>query len=92
MQMAYYEGGVVIPRVSENQFLAGARLPVQQAQPGDLVFWAYDKRDVRTYHHVAMYLGNGKIVEAQQDGVPIHIRPLQWDEPELVQQAVRPGV
>ncbi|HEX2133299.1 MAG TPA: NlpC/P60 family protein, partial [Actinophytocola sp.] len=45
-----------------------------------------------TIHHVAMYLGDGKIGEAQQTGVPVHIRPVRWGEPELMGQAVRPGV
>jgi cell wall-associated NlpC family hydrolase len=39
-----------------------------------------------------MYLGDGKIVEAQQTGVPVHIRPVRWGEAELMAQAVRPGV
>jgi len=39
-----------------------------------------------------MYLGDGKVVEAQQTGVPVHIRPFSFDEGELVPQAVRPGV
>ncbi len=70
----------------------GAMLPVEEAQPGDLVFWAYDSSDPATIHHVAMYLGDGRIVEAQQTGVPVHTRAISWDEPGLVPQAVRPGV
>lgn len=92
MLQAYREAGITLPRVSRQQFRAGAMLPVEQAQPGDLLFWAYDRDDPATIHHVAMYLGDGKIVEAQQTGVPVHIRPVRWGEPELVAQAVRPGV
>ncbi|GAB3446865.1 C40 family peptidase [Actinophytocola sediminis] len=92
MLQAYRDAGITLPRVSRQQFRAGAMLPVEQAQPGDLLFWAYDQDDPATIHHVAMYLGENKIVEAQQDGVPVHIRPVRWGEPELVAQAVRPGV
>lgn len=92
MLQAYREAGITLPRVSRQQFRAGALLPVEQAQPGDLLFWAYDTNDPNTIHHVAMYLGDGKIVEAQQTGVPVHIRPVRWGEAELVAQAVRPGV
>jgi peptidoglycan DL-endopeptidase CwlO len=92
MLQAYREAGVTLPRVSRQQFEAGAMLPVKQAKPGDLLFWAYDESNPATIHHVAMYLGDGKIVEAQQDGVPVHTRPVSFTENELVPQAVRPGV
>ncbi|MFL6144943.1 MAG: C40 family peptidase [Labedaea sp.] len=92
MLQAYRAAGITLPRVSRDQFRAGALLPVAQAQPGDLLFWAYDPSNPATIHHVAMYLGDGKIVEAQQTGVPVHVRPVSWTEAELVAQAVRPGV
>ena len=92
MLQAYRSAGILLPRVSRDQFHAGALLPVAQAQPGDLLFWAYDTSNPETIHHVAMYLGDGKIVEAQQTGVPVHIRAVSWTEAELVGQAVRPGV
>ncbi len=92
MLQSYREAGVTLPRVSRQQFQAGAMLPVKDAKPGDLLFWAYDTSNPATIHHVAMYLGDGKIVEAQQTGVPVHIRPVNFTENELVPQAVRPGV
>ncbi|SFQ16301.1 NlpC/P60 family protein [Amycolatopsis arida] len=92
MLRAYEAAGITLPRVSRDQYRAGAMLPVEQSQPGDLLFWAYDPANPKTIHHVAMYLGDGKMVEAQQSGVPVHVRSVSWDEPELVAQAVRPGV
>jgi cell wall-associated NlpC family hydrolase len=92
MLRAYEAAGVTLPRVSRDQYKAGAMLPVEEAQPGDLLFWAYDPSNPSTIHHVAMYLGDGRIVEAQQTGVPVHTRPVSWDEGELVPQAIRPGV
>ncbi|MET9264044.1 C40 family peptidase [Amycolatopsis sp. NPDC004079] len=92
MLRAYESAGVVLPRVSQDQYKAGAMLPVREAQPGDLIFLATDPADPTTIHHVAMYLGDGKIVEAQQTGVPVHIRPFSFDERQVVPQAVRPGV
>ncbi|MGQ0837699.1 C40 family peptidase [Actinokineospora sp.] len=92
MLQAFRTAGVTLPRTSRQQYRAGALLPVEQAQPGDLLFWAYDETDPATIHHVAMYLGDGKIVEAQQNGVPVHIRAVKWTEGELLDQAVRPGV
>lgn len=92
MLQSYRSAGITLPRTSREQYKAGAWLPVEQAQPGDLLFWAYDPSNPATIHHVAMYLGDGKIVEAQQTGVPVHVRPVRWTEAELVSQAVRPGV
>lgn len=92
MNQAYRSAGIILPRVSKDQYRAGAHLAVEQAQPGDLLFWAYDTGNPVTIHHVAMYLGDGKIVEAQQTGVPVHIRPVSFTERGLVRQAVRPGV
>ena len=89
---AYRAAGIALPRVAENQYNAGAMLPVEQAQPGDLLFWAYDPSDPRTIHHVAIYLGDGKILEAEQTGVPVQIDTFSWDGAQLVPQAVRPGV
>jgi cell wall-associated NlpC family hydrolase len=67
-------------------------LPVRQAQPGDLMFLAYDPNDPSTIHHVFMYLGNDQIVEAPYQGHPVHQTVIDWHDPQLVQQAVRPGV
>jgi peptidoglycan DL-endopeptidase CwlO len=92
MLRAYEAAGIQLPRVSRQQFHAGAKLPIEHALPGDLLFWAYDTSDVRTIHHVAMYLGGGQIVEAQQSGVPVHTRSVRFNEGEILSIAVRPGV
>jgi peptidoglycan DL-endopeptidase CwlO len=86
---AWQVAGVALPRTSREQYGAGRYLPVDQAQAGDLVFYGYDTGDPRTIHHVAMYLGNGTIIEAQQAGVPVHIRPFGLTEGELMPFAVR---
>lgn len=92
MLRSYQAGGITLDRVAAAQYTDGAMLPVRDAQPGDLLFWAYDPANPVTIHHVAMYLGDGKIVEAQQSGVPVHVRSVSFSENELVPQAVRPGV
>jgi peptidoglycan DL-endopeptidase CwlO len=88
---AFGSAGVVLPRVARDQYGAGAHVPVAQAQPGDLLFWAYDSSDPDTIHHVALYLGDGKIMEAQQTGVPLGVRPVSFTEKGLVPLATRPG-
>ena len=64
-QYAYGEAGLDIPRTSREQDI-GAEVPsADQLLPGDLVCWE---------GHVAMYIGNGQIVEA---GDPVQVGPLR---------------
>jgi cell wall-associated NlpC family hydrolase len=92
MLRAYQSAGVTLPRVAAQQYWAGTQLPVHQAQPGDLLFWGYDTSNPDTIHHVAMYLGNGRMVEAANQTVPLRQRAVNFDERELMPLAVRPGV
>ncbi|MGH3914723.1 MAG: C40 family peptidase [Pseudonocardiaceae bacterium] len=91
MMRAYESAGVTLPRTSREQYWAGTHLPVREAQPGDLLFWAYDRSDPDSIHHVAMYLGNGQMVEAANPSVPLRQRAVSFDEDELMPFAVRPG-
>jgi peptidoglycan DL-endopeptidase CwlO len=92
MLRAYQAAGITLPRVARQQYWAGAQLPVRQAQPGDLLFWGYDTSNPDSVHHVAMYLGNGRMVEAANQTVPLRQRAVSFNEPELMPLAVRPGV
>jgi len=92
MLRAYQSAGINLPRVSVDQFHGGALLPVRNAQPGDLLFLAYHRDDPTSIHHVFMYLGNNEVVEAPFTGAPVRQRAMDWNDPHLVQQAVRPGV
>jgi cell wall-associated NlpC family hydrolase len=92
MLRAYESAGITLPRVARQQYWAGAQLPVRQAQPGDLLFWGYDTSNPDSIHHVAMYLGNGRMVEAANQTVPLRQRAVNFDEHELMPLAVRPGV
>ena len=91
MLRAYQRAGIVLPRVSRDQYHAGAHVPVEQAQPGDLLFWAYDVNDPETIHHVGLYIGNGQMMNASQTGVPLGTRAVSFDEADMVPLATRPG-
>lgn len=92
MLRAYESAGITLPRVARQQYWAGTQLPVRLAQPGDLLFWGYDTANPDSIHHVAMYLGNGRMVEAANQTVPLRQREVSFNEPELMPLAVRPGV
>ncbi|HEX6347739.1 MAG TPA: C40 family peptidase [Umezawaea sp.] len=90
---AFATADIQIPRVANDQYMkGGAYLPVREAQPGDLIFWANDPADPVTVHHVAMYLGGDEYIHAPQTGDVVKISKINWDYHELMPLAVRPGV
>jgi peptidoglycan DL-endopeptidase CwlO len=88
---AFQAAGINLPRVSRQQFHAGGHVPISQAQAGDLLFYATDPSDPATIHHVVLYLGNDRMVEAPYTGERVRVRPVPWDYEELVPLATRPG-
>jgi cell wall-associated NlpC family hydrolase len=62
-QAAMAKAGVSIPRVAADQAAATTRVSLNNLQPGDLLFWSNNGSDSGVYH-VALYIGNGKYVEA----------------------------
>ena len=68
--MAYRSQGIYLTHWSQAQYSEGTRVPVSQAQPGDLIFWNWDGGNI---DHVAIYLGNNQIIEAPTFGVPVRI-------------------
>jgi peptidoglycan DL-endopeptidase CwlO len=88
---AFQSAGVNLPRVSRQQFYSGGHVPVAQAQAGDLLFYATDRDDPATIHHVVLYLGDGQMVEAPYSGEQVRVRAVPWDYAELVPLATRPG-
>ncbi|MGG2465558.1 NlpC/P60 family protein [Streptomyces sp. RGM 3693] len=69
-QWAYSQAGVSLPRTSQAQRGAGARIPLSQARPGDLVIYRSDAS------HVGMYVGNGQVVHAPYPGARVRYDPV----------------
>jgi peptidoglycan DL-endopeptidase CwlO len=88
---AFQAAGINLPRVSRQQFYSGGHVPVAQSQPGDLLFYATDRNDPATIHHVVLYLGEGRMVEAPYSGEQVRVQPVPWNYAELVPLATRPG-
>ncbi|MFC9279856.1 NlpC/P60 family protein, partial [Streptomyces collinus] len=70
MQWSYAHAGIHLPRTSQEQRLAGRRVPLSQARPGDLVVYRSDAS------HVAMYVGNGQVIHAPYPGAPVRYDPV----------------
>jgi len=86
-QWAYRQAGTSIPRTSRQQYAALPKVPLDALQPGDLVFYATGD-DPSTIHHVALYLGGGRVLHAPHTGDVV--REAGVAMPGLL-GAVRPG-
>ncbi|MFC8013288.1 C40 family peptidase [Streptomyces cinereoruber] len=64
---AYAQAGISLPRTAAQQYVASE--PVTgQFRPGDLIFYG---SDASTIHHVAIYVGNGWVIEAPRPGTRV---------------------
>ncbi|WP_084259083.1 C40 family peptidase [Microtetraspora malaysiensis] len=76
VQWAYRQAGVRMPRVTHQQWATGPQVPLSQAQPGDLLFWRNDPTNPNYISHVAIYWGNGKMLNAPRTGDVVKIAPI----------------
>ena len=67
MMMAWAQAGISLPHSSSAQYGVGRHVASSDLQPGDLVFY------YSPISHVAMYIGNGLIVEAANPGAGIRV-------------------
>jgi hypothetical protein len=68
--LTYQSSGVEIPRTSQAQYAAGVFVNAADARPGDLLFPSSAGVPPT---HVMMYVGGGKVIEAQQSGTTIGV-------------------
>ncbi|MFD2416989.1 NlpC/P60 family protein [Amycolatopsis pigmentata] len=72
--MVYAFAGVAtLPHYAGYQYNAGRHVPLAQMRRGDMLFWG-----VREIHHVALYLGNGVMVEAPESGKTVRVTPVRY--------------
>jgi len=72
VMLAYQAVGIYLPHYSGAQFNDTIRVPLSDIQPGDLLFYGYNGDE-----HVAMYVGNGQMIEAPQTGYRVDITPIR---------------
>lgn len=76
---AWAQVGVSLPHYSGYQYAGDRKIARSDLRPGDLVFWAYDSSDPGSIHHVAIYLGGGRVVQAPQTGDVVKISSMWYD-------------
>ena len=72
----YRHFGIELPRCSYEQAEVGVKIPVSEAEPGDLIFYA---RDGAVYH-VLMSIGNGMAINASSSTTGIIISKVNTDK------------
>lgn len=72
-------GSYPMPRVSIDQYQAtkGKLVDRYSLIPGDLLFFSFSN-SWTGIHHVAMYAGNGMMVEAPRTGLNVRLVPVRW--------------
>ena len=76
VQWSFARAGIRMPRVSQQQWLAGPHIAYANARPGDLLFWHYDPTDLSDIDHVAIYAGNGMMLVAPHTGLDVEYVPV----------------
>ncbi len=78
-QWSYAAAGVALPRTSREQWWVGPHPNLDELQPGDLLFWATDTTNPSTIHHVALYIGDGYMIEAPHPGAAVRVNTVYLD-------------
>ncbi len=82
VQSVYGSLGISLPRVAADQSRAGVKVgSLDQARPGDLVFFGSPA------HHVGIYAGDGKMIDAPRAGKTVGLHDL-WGTPSAIRRVV----
>ncbi len=79
---SWAHGGVSLPHSSAAQYSVLPKVPQDQLQPGDLLFF------YSPIHHVGLYVGGGRMIDANHPGDVAAIRSVTW---QYYVGAGRPG-
>ncbi|HEY0816400.1 MAG TPA: NlpC/P60 family protein [Pseudonocardia sp.] len=74
MIYAFAGVGVSLPHYSGYQYTSGRQVPLSARQPGDMLFYSEDG----AIGHVALYVGNGMMIEAPYSGAAVRLVPMRF--------------
>lgn len=77
VQAVFKSQGINLPRTSKQQAIGGKNIPLSDIKPGDLIF--YNKNG--EINHVAIYIGNKKIIHASNPKSGIKISKYNYRKP-----------
>ena len=67
VQYVYAQMGISLPRTAQAQGSAGRLVSAAEAQPGDIVYFG---------HHVGIYAGDGKMIDAGTESTGVVYRDI----------------
>lgn len=73
VQYVFGQSGVKLPRSSRDQSEIGDDIDLDDAEPGDLLFYSFTGSRI---DHVAIYLGDGQAVHAPARGRQVIVAPV----------------
>ena len=79
---AWGKAGVYIPHQSSAQYGSTPHVPIDQVQPGDLIFY------YAPIGHVGIYIGGGSMIHAPAPGKFVSVTTVNWNK---VVGVSRPG-
>lgn len=79
-QSVFRDNSISISRNSRSQAVGGKEVSLANIQPGDLIFYTNGE----TVNHVALYIGNGKVVGASNPESGIKIANYKYRQPYKV--------
>ena len=83
-QRVYADMGISLPRTASQQATTGRPVAsLDQAQPGDLVFFDYNASRPGV-DHVGVYIGNGQMIAAPQEGESVKVQSV--GKPTLIRR------
>ncbi|MEU0399816.1 C40 family peptidase [Streptomyces sp. NPDC006197] len=77
VQAAYRAAGIDLPRISYEQSSMGTSVSLSNLQPGDILYWGSRSGS----YHVAIYVGGGQYVGAQNPSSGVVQHSMDWDTP-----------
>lgn len=83
-QYVYRSQGINLPRVSRSQAASGSYVSIDNAQPGDLLYFGQS-----SVTHVGIYIGNNRMIHASRPGKPLMIVSLNWHKKNYRIQGAR---
>lgn len=73
-QQSYRNAGITLPRLASEQINVGTRVGLTDLAPGDLLY--YQSNSSPRSGHIAMYAGEGLVVEAANPRKGVRLRPM----------------
>jgi cell wall-associated NlpC family hydrolase len=82
VQLVYHNVGIDLPRVSGDQARAGTAVAsLDEAKPGDLLAFG------SPVHHIAIYIGGGKMIEAPRTGLDVRVSDI-YETPSAIRRVL----